>query len=366
MGNKWFNYWLVLGIWCIGLPLMISCQKKTTYYTVADFEKAPKTDVHFHYNTLDVRYLKYAGSLNFRLISPNVDTEMPIDEQLKITTTIRHQYPEKFAFFGTFSVDSFGKTGFAESTIARIDECMKAGACGIKIWKNIGMVLKDPSGHNVMVDDPGFEPVFAYLETKNIPLLAHLGEPKNCWLPEKEMTVDNDRRYYKNHPQYHMYLHPEEPSYDDQINARDHLLKNHPKLNFTGAHLASLEWNVEELARRFDQFPNMKADLAARMGHLQYQSLIDRERVRNFLIKYQDRILYGSDMTISERDTSYVKISAGLRTRWLEHWAYLATDSVFIVKDLGNQKVKGLQLPREVVDKIFCKNAERFFGNLNQ
>ncbi len=79
----------------------------------------------------------YAYSLNFRLISPNVDTEMPIDKQLKIITSIKHPYPEKFAFFGTFSVDSFGKAGFTGRIIAHIGVCMKAGASGIKIWKNI-------------------------------------------------------------------------------------------------------------------------------------------------------------------------------------------------------------------------------------
>ena len=203
-----------------------SCNNKPLYYTGADFNNLPKIDIHFHYNTSDIRYLKFADSLNFRLISPNVDTEMPIDEQLKITASIKKEFPNKFAFFGTFSVDSFNNDGFAEKTIARIDQCMKAGASGIKIWKNIGMVLKDISGRNVMVDDLAFEPVFNYLEANKIPLLAHLGEPRNCWLPEERMTVGNDHRYYTKHPQYYMYLHPEQPSYEDQINARDNLLKN--------------------------------------------------------------------------------------------------------------------------------------------
>ena len=228
------------------------------------------------------------------------------------------------------------------------------------------MVLNDSAGHYVMVDDQVFEPVFSYLEKNKIPILAHLGEPKDCWLSEKDMTVDNDRRYYKNHPQYHMFLHPEAPSYEDQINARDNVLKKHPNLNFTGAHLASLEWSVDELAKRFDRFPNMKADLAARIVHLQYQSLTDRERVRNFLIKYQDRILYGSDMSASDNATNYSAINKGNRARWFEHWTYMATDSVFSIKDLGGRKVKGLQLPREVVDKIFCKNAEQFFVNVEK
>jgi vacuolar-type H+-ATPase subunit B/Vma2 len=72
---------------------IISCQNRDKYYTVADFNKVPKIDVHFHYNTPDIRYLKFADSLNFRLISPNVDTEMSIDEQLKITSSVKRQFP---------------------------------------------------------------------------------------------------------------------------------------------------------------------------------------------------------------------------------------------------------------------------------
>jgi len=345
-----------------GLLTIASCKPKSAYYSVADFGKAPKIDVHFYYNTTDIRYLKYADSLNFRLVSPNVDTEMSIDSQLYITSSIKKQFPEKFAFLGTFSVDSFGKAGFAENTIVRIAKCMQAGASGIKIWKNIGMVLKDSNGHYVMVDNPAFDPIFNYMEANNIPVTAHLGEPRDCWLPENQMTVDNDKRYYTRHPQYYMYLQPESPSYEDQINARDNLLKKHPKLILTGAHLASLEWNVDELAKHFDQYPNLYADLAARIGHLQYQSLSDRERVRNFLIKYQDRILYATDASVNVRDTDYSRITSGLRARWRDHWAYLATDSSVVVHDLGNKEVKGLQLPCEVIDKIYCKNAAHFFA----
>lgn len=352
----------------LGICLLTGCsyQQKQSYYSAADFEKVPKTDTHFHYNTRDLRYLKFADSLNFRLVSPNVDTEMPIDSQLQITSWIKHQFPNKFAFFGTFAIDSFGKADFTEKTIARIDRCMKAGACGVKIWKNIGMELKDSTGQYVMVDNPAFDPIFNYMEANQIHLIAHLGEPKNCWLPEKDMTVDNDRRYYTRHPEYYMYMHPEAPTYEDQIAARDKLLKKHPKLNFTGAHLASIEWSVDELAKRFDQFPAMTADLAARIGNLQYQSQHDWEKVRNFLINYQDRILYATDITMSEKDTAYSKVSAGIKARWKDHWTYLATDSFVIVRDLGNQKVKGMHLPKTVIDKIYYQNAERFFTGKKQ
>lgn len=355
-----------VGACIIGLVVVTACQNNSGYYSRQDFEKVPKTDVHFHYNSTDERYVKYAAdSLNFKLVSPNVDSGTPVDSQLITASLVHRDFPGKFAFFGTFSVDSFGKPGFAERTIATIEKCMNAGACGIKIWKNIGMVLKDASGKYVMVDDPAFDPIFNYLENNNIIVMAHLGEPRNCWLPEDQMTVDNDRQYYANHPQYHMFKHPEAPSYEDQIRARDNLLEKHPRLRIIGAHLASLEWNVDELARHFDQYPNLKADLAARIGHLQYQSLDNYDRVRNFMIKYQDRLLYGTDGSVSKGDTNLNRMKTRIRTGWLDHWMYLATDSPVVVKDLAGRKVKGLHLPIEVIDKIYSKNAQELFTGKN-
>jgi len=336
---------------------------KMQYYSVSDFQCVPKIDGHFHYNSSDVRFLEFADSLNFRIISPNVDTEIPIDKQLEITSAIKKQFPGKFAFFGTFTVDNFGNSVFGKETVNRIGQCMKGGASGIKIWKNIGMSLQDNSGKFVMVDHAKFDTVFNYLEKHQIPLLAHLGEPKNCWLPEDQMTTPNDKRYYKNHPQYHMFLHPESPTYEDQIMARNHLLQKYPGLEFIGAHLASEEWSVEELSKSFDRYPQLKVDLAARISHLEYQSSKDREKVRNFLIKYQDRIIYATDMSVNEKSTNYASVCEGMKRTWLDHWTYLATDSTMVFKDMPDTKLKGLQLPKEAVDKIFYKNAEGYFKN---
>jgi predicted TIM-barrel fold metal-dependent hydrolase len=83
------------------------------------------------------------------------------------------------------------------------------------------------------------------------------------------------------------------------------------------------------------------------------------------MIKYQDRIMFGTDVTIRREDTDYETVSKNLRQRWLDQWLFLATGSVISVEDLGGKQVKGLQLPREVIDKIYSKNAIRFF-NLSQ
>ena len=341
-------------------PLTSCMTGQNDFYTKDDFLRVKKTDIHFHYNISDERYLKFADSLNFTLVSPNVDAGMPIGKQLEIAAVLKQEHPDQFAFFGTFSVNNFGSRNFADEVNACIDQCMKAGASGIKIWKNIGMVLKDSTGRYIMADNPAFEPIFRHMETDHIPVMAHLGEPKNCWLPVNEMTLDNDRRYYKNHPEYHMYLHPEAPSYKDQLEARDNLLQKHPSMKVTGAHLGSMEWSVDEIARRLDRFPNFDVEISGRIGHLQYQTLTEREKVRNFMIKYQDRIMYGTDVILDESNAQLADMADGLREQWYEQWLFLATDSTISVDDLGGQKAKGLQLPREVIDKIYHRNAEVF------
>ncbi len=352
--------WLVLLAFVAG-SFSGCISRDSEFYSADDFQTVQKIDVHFHYETLDDRYLLLADSLNFKLVSPNVDAGRSISEQLDIATELKARYPDKFAFFGTFGVDHYGAEDFAGRIVSRIDTCMAAGASGIKIWKNIGMTLTDQDGNYVMADDPAFAPVYAYMEENGIRLLAHLGEPKNCWLPLEEMTLDNDRSYFRNNPQYHMYLHPEAPSYEDQIGARDNLLERYPGISFTGAHLGSQEWSIDEVAKTLDRFPAYDVEFSARIGHLQYQAITEPEKVRDFMIKYQDRIMYGTDVGVSARNSNYAATAESLVKRWKDHFIWLATDEAVIVDDLDGKSVKGLQLPKEVIDKIYFANAEKFF-----
>ena len=125
----------------------------------------------------------------------------------------------------------------------------------MKIWKNIGMGLKDADGRYVMPDDHRLEPVIARLERDHIVLLGHQAEPLNCWLPFDKMTVRSDQDYFREHPQYYMYEHPEMPSHDTILAARDRMLNAHPALRFDAVHLASLEWDVDKVAIFSIAFP---------------------------------------------------------------------------------------------------------------
>jgi len=348
-------------------PALFSCRR--AYYTEADFVKAPKIDAHVHYSTLDDSFLTFAHSLGMRLVTVNVDAgeSFDIDEQLDIAVALRKRHPDKFDFLGTFSVNDYGKDGFVEGIIARIDRCMNMGAKGIKIWKNIGMDLLDEQGNYVMADNPVFAPVFAYLEKQRIPVLAHLSEPKNCWLPYEQMTMISDFNYYLQHPEYHMFQFPEKPSYDDQIVARDHLLVPYPKLVFVGAHIGSLEWSIDEVAKRFDAHPNFLVDLAERVWYLQLQSFYDREKVTSFLTAYQDRILFGSDIIRMENKPDNIdELLKGMKELWLQQWKFFATDDLiptnYFTLESAPKEMKGLRLPITIVDKLFYENAHHIFG----
>ena len=171
------------------------------------------------------------------------------------------------------------------------------------------------------LDDPGLDKVINYIISKNLPIAGHLGEPRNCWLPLSEMTVSSDSSYFARNPQYHMFLHPEYPSYEDQMNARDNLLRKHPDLTFIGCHLASFEWNVDRLAARLDRFPNLAVDMSARICHLQYQSAKDRDRVRNFLLNIRTGF-YTAQMQGTVAASNPEGFKKQMHETWLDDWKY--------------------------------------------
>src|SRR5690606_16628408 len=336
-----------------------SCQ--TQYYSMEDFQSVPKVDAHFHLNAENTTLTDLAKEDNFELITVNVDGGVrPTDNQYRMAVHQKKQAPETVEFVSVFDLHHWDSAGWADEAIGKLERSFDDGAGGIKLWKSIGMVYKYSSGNFIMIDNHRFDPVIQYVIDQDKTVLGHLGEPKNCWLPLEEMTVNNDRKYFEENPQYHMFLHPENPTYEDQINARDRFLDRHPDMRFVAAHLASLEWSVDELAKRFDKYPNMAADMAARICHLQFQSQADREKVRNFFIKYQDRLIYGTDGGIGPNDDPEAS-KKSTHDKWVEDWKYFTTDEMMTVREV-NGEFQGLKLPKEVVDKIYYRNAVKWFG----
>ena len=331
------------------------------YYTEQDFYTVKKMDVHVHINTNRPDLVAQAEADRFVLVAMNVDVPYfpTVAQQQAYALQQAAVAGDNIHYLTAFEARGMNEPGWSSRQLAYLKKSFDQGALGVKVWKNIGMTVKDKDSNFILIDNPVFGPIFDYLEQNNIPVCGHIGEPKNCWLPLDQMTTNNDRSYFAGHPEYHMYLHPEYPSYETIIQSRDHLLEKHPKLRFLGAHLGSLEWDVDEIAKRLDKFPNMTVEPAERLGQLQYQTIKDREKVRNFYIKYQDRIMYGTDLQDDD-----AKVPGEVRQRahdlWLRDWRYFTTDEV-LESPTVNGKFRGLKLPREVIDKIYFRNAQRWY-----
>jgi predicted TIM-barrel fold metal-dependent hydrolase len=334
------------------------------FYSVDDFKSVEKYDTHVHINAYDTAFINLAKADNFKLLTVNVHptSKNPAEVQQNVALEMIKTYPEQVAYATTFGVNDWGTDKWLPQTLAYLKNSFEKGAIGVKIWKNIGMELRDKDGKFVMVNDPRIDPVLDFIEKSNVTLVGHLGEPKNAWLPVDQMTVSGDKNYFSKHPEYHMYLHPEYPSYEDQVDARDKMLEKHPNIRFVGVHLGSLEYDVDELAKRLDKFPNMAVDMAERICHLQYQTINNRQKVVDFMLKYQDRLIYATDNGVG-KDSDPAEYKKRIHERRLSDWRYFVTDDDMNVTDF-KENIKGLKLPKEVIDKIYRKNAEKWFPGI--
>jgi predicted TIM-barrel fold metal-dependent hydrolase len=143
---------------------------------------------------------------------------------------------------------------------------------------------------------------------------------------------------------------PDAPAKQTILEARDHLLALHPHLRVVGAHLGSMEADVDMVAQRLDRYPNFAVDTGARVAHLTIQP---SSKVRAFLIKYQDRVLYGTDIEFSGAETANDAVEEWEKQLALD-WRYFATADRF---DYDGHTVQGLHLPTTVLKKLYHANA---------
>lgn len=345
------------------LPLLAAFMLGCTQ--VPEFNTFPKIDAHVHLETGDDSFVKIVEENNFKMISLVTRSahQPEIDIEFEYARALRAKHPGVIGFATTFTMDGFGEPDWEEKTIDWLRKSFDEGAIALKLWKDIGMMFRTVDSSFILIDDPRFDPILDFVEVQGKTFVNHNGEPRNCWLPIHEMTVRGDSNYFADHPQYHMFLHPDYPSYETLNAARDHMLEKHPNLRYVGCHLGSLEWNVDELAKTLDKFPNMSVDMAARIVHFKVQ---DKDKVRNFIIKYQDRLLYGTDIGFRSNgsgNTSLEWVQDVLENTWLSDWEYFTTDKM-LTQDDKVKEYQGLKLPESVLKNIYFENAMNMYPGL--
>lgn len=324
----------------------------------------PFIDAHVHLNTRSEAKMKLAQKYDAKFLSINTNIPFfdPLEEQEQVVHDLLERYPGSIRYFTSFDTKYWNTPQWLPHAMHQIKSGLENGAVGVKIWKNIGMdpEIKDQQGKFVLLDDPRFDPIYQFLSDHNILLIGHQGEPRNCWLPLEEMTVDSDRNYFSEHPEYHMHLLPEYPSYEAQMQARDAVLEKFPNLKYVGLHLFSMEWSIDQVAERLDKYPNTMTDLAERICHVQLQAKDTPEKVRDFFIKYQDRIIYGTDV-IDDGSMNEKELTEKFERLWNSHWDFFATDKTMTAPEFKGE-FEGLKLPEAILHKIFYQNAVNTYG----
>ena len=354
---KSIELWVAAGL----LAGSLGASAEQPPYRVGDFASVEKIDTHVHLHGSLPTFMSRAVADNFRLLTINVNYSHfpPLAQQQSDALALRQADPDRVAFAATFDAAGSERPQWAQDVERQLSDALDAGAVAVKVWKDIGMQQRDKDSRVIMIDDPRFTPIFRMLEQRGTVVLGHLGEPRNSWLPLAEMTIRGDREYFTDHPQYHMYSHPEWPSYEQQIAARDRMLDRHPQLRFVGVHLASLEWDVDRVADFLNRYPGASVDLAARLSHVELQASLDRAKVRKFFIEFQDRILYATDIACAgPKEDSACAVQA--HETWLDDWRFLSSSETLHSEQFA-APVRGLSLPRNVIDKIYSGNARRMF-----
>jgi predicted TIM-barrel fold metal-dependent hydrolase len=271
--------------------------------------------------------------------------------------------PKRFAWCTAFDPPSASDlatpSAFTERTIALLARDFAGGAVACKVWKNIGLEVRDADGRFVMVDSPLLAPIFDFIAREERALILHTGEPRACWLPLEPNRPHFD--YYSQHPEWHMHGRADFPSHAELIAARDRVLERHPRLRVIGAHLGSLEYDVGELEARFQRFANFSVDTAERLRDLAAQPL---ERVQSFFEAYGERILYGSDLLFETAFSAMSEAERGqallqVRSVLAEEQAYYGESGVLQVR---GRQLQGLGLSQATQRQLFEENARRCYA----
>jgi predicted TIM-barrel fold metal-dependent hydrolase len=263
----------------------------------------------------------------------------------KVLDTMVKLYPGRFIVFTQIDWSKIDDPNFSQETVAQLNDAVSRGARGLKVLKDLGLGVKDKTGKLITVDDSRLDPVWEECGRLGIPVSIHVTDPEAFFHP-----IDNTNERYEElteHPDWSFYG-PQFPSKVSILEARDRVIARHPRTTFVALHLANWPENLEYVAGELERYPNMMVEFGAREAELGRQP----RRAREFFLKYQDRIMFGTDNGMDEE--MYRNHFRWLETadEYFDYWGYPGQ---------GRWKIYGMELPDTVLEKIYHLNAERIF-----
>lgn len=310
--------------------------------------KFPFIDVHsHHFRGVDKAYLiKLKNEMNAMNMQIIVNLSGGTGENLKSQVDSAKAYlPGRYVVFANINIRSIDDSDWAENTVKALENDVKNGARGLKIYKSQGMDDKDSKGKRIRIDDPRIDPVWAACGRLGIPILIHSGDPASFWQPMDE----NNERWLELKTRGGRSRLGFEASWEQIMNEQLNIIKKHKGTTFISAHMGWYPNNLSKLTELLEAMPNMNVEIGAVIAELGRQP-----RAANaFFTKYQDRILFGKDSYVVEEYPTYFRVLETADEYFPYHKRYHAF-----------WKMYGMQLSDEVLKKVYYKNALRIIPGL--
>jgi predicted TIM-barrel fold metal-dependent hydrolase len=232
------------------------------------------------------------------------------------------------------------------------------GAVGVKVWKNLGLWLRDASGRRLAVSDPRLDALWATAGELGLPVAIHTGDPPAFFAP---LADDNLRiEELRKHPDW-WYGGGGFPSLERLHEELEVVVARHPATRFIGLHFGSfMSW--ADVRRMLDAYPNYHVDTAAAIADMGR----DADQVRAIVVGFSDRVIFGTDLLRTEA-IEMPDLGArrwDLREYFERHWRFFETGESGLehpMPDQGAWTVTGLDLPAGVLARLYCENARAVF-----
>jgi uncharacterized protein len=261
---------------------------------------------------------------------------------------IKTNHPKRFIVFANVNFSGVGEASWGENAAKQLEEDVKNGANGLKIYKSLGFSVKDNNGNRVTVNDPRLKPIWAKCAELKIPVLIHTADPKSFWDPVDEhnerwleITTHPGRKRGANDP----------VPFETLIEEQHNLFKNNPATTFIAAHFGWYPNNLDKLGNLLDGLPNVVVEFGAVIAELGRQPRM----AKKFFEKYQDRILFGKDSWVPEEYATYFRVLETEDEYFPYHKKYHAFWAMY-----------GMGLSDSVLKKVYYKNALRIVPNIDK
>lgn len=319
-----------------------------TAATTIDKPKFPVIDIHCHW-TMQQSPHQLLKAMDELGVERSVNLSGGFGAELDAMLERFHAAaPDRLLVFANIDFSRIDEPDFGERQAAGLRAAQKKGVSGLKIFKSLGLTIKDTSGKIVPIDDPRLDPIWNVCGELKMPVLIHAADPAAFFQP---IDAKNERwMQLKRHPDWSFHG-PDFPTREEVLAQRDRMVAKHPNTVFIEAHLSDLGDDLDRLTATLERHPNVYVDLSGRVSELGRQPYA----ARKFLIAQQDRVLFGTDRYPGRPDQPRHRVYYRFHETADEYFKYY--DHPF--PPSGDWRIYGVHLPDAALRKIYHDNAYR-------